>query len=639
MPGKQPTVKWEEFKTRIATPGELTFNGSMALICGHVSGNVECFDIDTKHDKKLEKRVKEAFGDFFKEITDAVLVQKTISGGYHFVYRCAEIGRNQKLARNAAGEVILETRSEGGYIVIAPTEGYKVMRGSFMDIPEISPALRQKLFDYARTLNEHFVEVEQLQPKKDAVDTMAGEKPGEHYNRETDAIPDILRRTGWTLVKENRRQQLWKRPGTTDSMWSGSFSPEHNTFYVYTSSVPQLQQEKAYRPFSLLTMLQYNGDWSTAASDLYQQGYGARHERQSAQELHDFDSPQPQQEPQQPAPVPQKPKGPQSLEDMEEIWSDVFLSEEPPADVVLIEIQGVPAATAGNHSLVIGKKKSRKSLFITWLISQYAGDPGAEVILFDTEQGKRHVWKLAQKVKQMTGKTVPVAYLRGKSLQDRKMIIERTLKFWPTKVKLIVIDGIRDLISNINDPDQSTDLILWLEQLTLNYGIHVINVLHLNKTDNNARGHIGSELLNKAEITIELEKDDTTGCTIVKCESSRDKPFEDFAFTHGQDDLPELVGTPTPKGGVSDAERRDRACQAFEDGPLPYATALKEIQTSFSVGANKAGALLKDFMRDGWVVKNGSSHKKDTVYKLMIACPPKPKPGDPLTEEEKNLPL
>lgn len=285
MPGKQPTVKWEEFKTRIATPGELTFNGSMALICGHVSGNVECLDIDTKHDKSLSDRLKEVFGEeFFKEIFNSVLVQKTVSGGYHFVYRCSEIGRNQKLARNAAGEVILETRSEGGYIVIAPTEGYKVMRGSFMDIPEITPALRQKLFDYARTLNEHFVEVEQPKPKKDAVDTMAGEKPGEHYNRETDAIPNILRKHGWTLIKENKDQIFFKRPGDSDSKWSGSFKPSLNTFYVYTSSIPQLQQEKAYKPFSLLTMLEYNGDWHSAASDLYHQGYGARHERKERKE-------------------------------------------------------------------------------------------------------------------------------------------------------------------------------------------------------------------------------------------------------------------------------------------------------------------------------------------------------------------
>jgi len=142
----------------------------------------------------------------------------------------------------------------------------------------------------------------------------------------------------------------------------------------------------------------------------------------------------------------------------------------------------------------------------------------------------------------MTGFKVTILYLRGKSHTERKEIIEEAIK--ETKPKVVFIDGIRDLISNINDPDQATELITWLERITLTHGVHIVNVLHQNKTDNNARGHIGSELLNKAEITIDLERDEKADCTLVKCESSRDIPFESFAFTHNDQGLPEIVGTP-----------------------------------------------------------------------------------------------
>ncbi len=99
--------------------------------------------------------------------------------------------------------------------------------------------------------------------------------------------------------------------------------------------------------------------------------------------------------------------------------------------------------------------------------------------------------------------------------------------------KIIIIDGVRDLLSNINDPDQSTELLTWLERITTTKDVHIINVLHMNKTDTNARGHLGSELLNKAEITIELELDERSNCTTVKCESSRDTPFSVFCI-HSQ---------------------------------------------------------------------------------------------------------
>ena len=217
----------------------------------------------------------------------------------------------------------------------------------------------------------------------------------------------------------------------------------------------------------------------------------------------------------------------------------------------------------------------------------------------------------------MTGFKVTILYLRGKSHTERKELIEEAIK--ETKPKVVFIDGIRDLISNINDPDQATELITWLERITLTHGVHIVNVLHQNKTDNNARGHIGSELLNKAEITIDLERDEKADCTLVKCESSRDIPFESFAFTHNDQGLPEIVGTPLKGKVMTDKDRKLRLTQCFEDGNLSYKEFTEGVKVSFEVGTNKAGNLISEFMRLGWVVKNGKDRSPDTVYKLMIS--------------------
>lgn len=301
-------------------------------------------------------------------------------------------------------------------------------------------------------------------------------------------------------------------------------------------------------------------------------------------------------------------------------WHDYVISDEPPEEKTLNKIGEAPIATPGNHSLIIGKKKSRKYLFLVlWLCLYLKVNPNSiliEIIIFDTEQGQRHVWKVLDRIQRMTGFKVTILYLRGKDHLQRKQIIEEAIN--DRRPKVVFIDGIRDLISNINDPDQSTELITWLERITLGYGVHIVNVLHQNKTDNNARGHIGSELLNKAEITIDLENDEKAGCTIVKCESSRDIPFETFAFTHNEQGLPEVVSTPVKGKTMTDAERRTRLKQCFEDGNVSYKELLEAIKINFEVGANKAGSLLAEFKRLNWVIKNGKDRSPDTVYKLMI---------------------
>jgi hypothetical protein len=240
----------------------------------------------------------------------------------------------------------------------------------------------------------------------------------------------------------------------------------------------------------------------------------------------------------------------------------------------------------------------------------------SECLIFDTEQGRKHAYQVRRKIFELTDTNVPVFYLRGKSPKERKDIIYATLKYWPHKIRLVVIDGIRDLLSNINDPDQSTDLIVWLERLTLEFGVHVVNVLHMNKNDTNARGHVGSELANKAQTTFELELDQQAGVTVVKCADSRDKPFEDFAFTHGENDLPVIVSVPLNGNTLTEPEEKKRLKFAFEDGPFKRTEAIEAIKSHFECGREKADKLLARFNRNSWIIKNGKAHSKDSVYKL-----------------------
>lgn len=580
---KIPTIQWKEYQTRLPRLGELSYNGSIALVCGAVSGGVEVIDVDIKNDPtgKLIDRLTEAIFKYSPDLTeDDLLIQSTPSGGCHLIYKCETIEGNQILARGVDKKVLIETRGIGGYVCIYPDS---IKLGANGSIPTITPQQRENLFTACRSLNEYFEPV--IIPKQ-YTQTQTGLTPWQDYN-ERGPVLELLQSHGWTYLRTIGENQHFCRPdkkGTTSGTWNGK------TFYCFTSSTI-LEPSKAYSASALYTYLECNKDFSEAAKKLYSLGYGGRSKttQTNAPEIKASE------------------------------WKALQVINEPPEEKPLLSIDPAPIATAGNYSQIIGKKKSRKSLFITLLIWFYKGVRATDIILFDTEQGTRHVWKVMDRIRRLTGETIGVFYLRGKSPAERKAIIETVVREYPSRPKIVIIDGIRDLLSNINDPDQVSDLLTWLEKLTLDHSLHVINVLHMNKTDNNARGHLGSELLNKSEITIELERDDQADCTIVKCESSRDIPFETFAFRHDATGLPEIVGLPTAGKVLPDEERKNRLRFVFQDATqLSYGKLVEQVKQHFAVGRNKALAMMAEFNRAGWIVKSGSDRTKEVVYKCMI---------------------
>lgn len=72
--------------------------------------------------------------------------------------------------------------------------------------------------------------------------------------------------------------------------------------------------------------------------------------------------------------------------------------------------------------------------------------------------------------------------------------------------------------------------------------IHIHTILHQNKGDENARGHIGTELSNKAETVLQVEKDSKNpDISTVKTAHIRAVDFEPFAFRINEEALPELL--------------------------------------------------------------------------------------------------
>ena len=89
------------------------------------------------------------------------------------------------------------------------------------------------------------------------------------------------------------------------------------------------------------------------------------------------------------------------------------------------------------------------------------------------------------------------------------------------------VDGIRDLILDFNDLKEASNLINWLMMLIDKYNCHICNIIHVNKADSNPRGHLGTEIVNKCETVIKVEKNtDNEFSSTITCEYSRDEGFK-----------------------------------------------------------------------------------------------------------------
>ena len=216
----------------------------------------------------------------------------------------------------------------------------------------------------------------------------------------------------------------------------------------------------------------------------------------------------------------------------------------PPEIVWSIKVKGqeYTAGTKGNFSVIIGKAKAKKTFSITLLLADYLKNENIKrVLYFDTEQSKYHVQKAVKRILIKNGITpsnLDVFHFRSLTITERIELIEQAIYHYDD-VDLVIIDGARELITSINDEEQATMVTSKFLKWTEERNLHLITVLHQNKGDNNARGTIGTEIMNKAELVLSVTKlEDIKDSSSVETVVSRNKEIPPFAFTIDEQGIP-----------------------------------------------------------------------------------------------------
>lgn len=210
----------------------------------------------------------------------------------------------------------------------------------------------------------------------------------------------------------------------------------------------------------------------------------------------------------------------------------IRLTNPPAKPAFILKLAGHGLTTAGNLAVLSAQAKAGKSASIGGMLAAFFDDDGdadclgfsAEpangkgVLLFDTEQSPFDAWQLVHRAMRRAGRITLPDNLRAYTVLDlspaeRVASLHAELARTSSEcggVQCVLIDGVADLLENVNDIPTSIGLVQELRNLSVRYDCPIICVLHENPAqpglNGKTRGHLGSELERKADANLSIKK-------------------------------------------------------------------------------------------------------------------------------------
>ena len=227
----------------------------------------------------------------------------------------------------------------------------------------------------------------------------------------------------------------------------------------------------------------------------------------------------------------------------------------------ILKVQGSVIGTLGNFSASIGKAKSKKTFNVSAIVAaalkngtvlNYTAElpeNRRKILYVDTEQSSYHCAKVAKRILRMAGlptgrnhKDLEFLVLRKYTPEERIAIVREAI-YRTENVGLVVIDGIRDMVYDINSSGESTKVISLLMTWTGERNIHIHTILHQNKGDEHARGHIGSRTQQQGGNGAASRKGrEEPGVSTVKTAHIKAVDFEPICFSHQRGGIARTAG-------------------------------------------------------------------------------------------------
>jgi hypothetical protein len=232
---------------------------------------------------------------------------------------------------------------------------------------------------------------------------------------------------------------------------------------------------------------------------------------------------------------------------------DYFVDlDKPVTQEVIFTIQQKIVLCYGSLLVLTGKPKARKTTFLhafigaailnqnIWGIASQMKSDKNLVCLIDTEQSiydlHQSLGRLQDTINLKLSTTVNFKAYSARSLDLNQLInLIDTICGKNSNLGLLCIDGLLDLVNDINDVREAKSAIQYIKNTADKYNIGIVGILHQNKGTNFSLGHLGSfaSRFAQSELSIEKQEDSTSKLSAVFLRSADNiNPIEiDFDTT------------------------------------------------------------------------------------------------------------
>ena len=205
--------------------------------------------------------------------------------------------------------------------------------------------------------------------------------------------------------------------------------------------------------------------------------------------------------------------------------------DKPVTQEVIFKIQDKIILTYGSLMILTGKPKARKTTFLhafiasavtydnVWSITTSLKPDKNLVVLLDTEQSMFDLHQSLGRLENTINKKLS-SISNFKAYSARSLNVDEIISLITriceinNNIGLICIDGLLDLVYDINDVREAKAAIHYLKTLSDTYQVGIVGILHQNKGTNFSLGHLGSFASRHAQSELSIEKNDSGTSTL-----------------------------------------------------------------------------------------------------------------------------
>lgn len=243
-------------------------------------------------------------------------------------------------------------------------------------------------------------------------------------------------------------------------------------------------------------------------------------------------------------------------------WEKRILRLDPgayPKPEPLVLRGSVPVVQRGELTVISGPKKSLKTHLHQVLITLACGinkifhtnSNELKLLTIDTEQNPglladqyNHLMDEAGRPMGQLPDNVKTIWEIGES--PEQILADTMSAVRELRPDILVLDGIADMVHDVNDYAESLRLVRKLQKMALDYKMAIVIVIHQNPGTKKERGHLGTILANKTTGYISLSRQGKN--VKVSCaDGCRGEPFPDFYIRYCRET--QTIVEDSPSGG------------------------------------------------------------------------------------------